>query len=210
MFYSRIHSWCTQRVSSLGLVAFLCLLCLALWPRHLAPSLVDISSLPSKIYSKTTRDQVKSTNSQLFLAFYTIAAHVLGLTFPLRLCWSCWTLTKRLKAAASQSPHAARRYLKQHRKLSEGALYHEGYDSSSSSTSSSLSSECKDEFTSEKAEDEDLVLHAIILPNYKEDMETLKETLEVLASHPQAKSSYEVRRALVKSVPPNNHKAYCL
>jgi hypothetical protein len=63
---------------------------------------------------------------------------------------------------------------------------------------------------SEKAEDEDLVLHAIILPNYKEDMDTLKETLEVLASHPQAKSSYEVGHTRPKSVPHKNNKVHCL
>lgn len=36
-------------------------------------------------------------------------------------------------------------------------------------------------------------LFAIILPAYKEEMETLEETLQVLASHPQATYSYDVR-----------------
>jgi hypothetical protein len=48
----------------------------------------------------------------------------------------------------------------------------------------------------EKGEDDDLILHTVILFNYKEDMDTLKETLLVLASHPQAKSSYEVSNGL--------------
>jgi antirestriction protein len=46
--------------------------------------------------------------------------------------------------------------------------------------------------TESEYEDEPLI-HAIILPNYKEDMDTLKETLEVMASHQFARSSYEVR-----------------
>ena len=37
------------------------------------------------------------------------------------------------------------------------------------------------------------VIHAIILPNYKEDIDTLRTTLHVLASHPRASSQYEVR-----------------
>lgn len=36
-------------------------------------------------------------------------------------------------------------------------------------------------------------LFAIILPAYKEEVSTLKETLRVLASHPQARRSYHVR-----------------
>lgn len=36
------------------------------------------------------------------------------------------------------------------------------------------------------------LVHAIILPNYREDMWTLETTLRVLASHPQAKAQYEV------------------
>jgi len=39
-------------------------------------------------------------------------------------------------------------------------------------------------------------LFCIILPNYKEDMETLEETLRVMASHPQARYSYHVFLAM--------------
>jgi hypothetical protein len=38
----------------------------------------------------------------------------------------------------------------------------------------------------------DEVIHAIILPNYAEDMETLTTTLNVLASHARAPTQYEV------------------
>lgn len=40
--------------------------------------------------------------------------------------------------------------------------------------------------------DQDKVIHAIIIPNYKEDIDGLRETLDVLASHPQARLSYDV------------------
>lgn len=40
------------------------------------------------------------------------------------------------------------------------------------------------------------VVHVIILPNYMEDIDTLRTTLSVLASHPRALSQYEVRFSL--------------
>jgi hypothetical protein len=42
------------------------------------------------------------------------------------------------------------------------------------------------------------VLHAIILPNYKEDIDTLRETLDVLACHSQAASSYDLSCTYLK------------
>lgn len=35
------------------------------------------------------------------------------------------------------------------------------------------------------------VVHAIIIPNYKEAADTLRETLEVLASHHQAQNAFD-------------------
>ncbi|KAH7309100.1 glycosyl transferase family group 2-domain-containing protein [Stachybotrys elegans] len=40
------------------------------------------------------------------------------------------------------------------------------------------------------------VIHAIIVPNYSEDIEVLRETLEVLAAHPQARDSYRICLAM--------------
>jgi hypothetical protein len=39
------------------------------------------------------------------------------------------------------------------------------------------------------------IIHAIILPNYKEDFDTLRTTISVLASHPRAATQYEVSLA---------------
>lgn len=36
------------------------------------------------------------------------------------------------------------------------------------------------------------VLHVVIIPQYKEDMDTMTETLTVLASHNMAKTNYKV------------------
>lgn len=39
---------------------------------------------------------------------------------------------------------------------------------------------------------EEELVHAIILPNYGEDLHTLETTLKVLANHPRARTQYEV------------------
>jgi hypothetical protein len=44
------------------------------------------------------------------------------------------------------------------------------------------------------------VIHAIIVPNYEEDIDTLRTTLAVLASHPRAATQYEVCRSLFSFV----------
>ncbi|KAJ5777267.1 hypothetical protein N7520_000513 [Penicillium odoratum] len=40
------------------------------------------------------------------------------------------------------------------------------------------------------------IIHAIILPNYKEDFDTLRTTISVLASHPRAATQYEIYLAM--------------
>ncbi|KAJ5349413.1 hypothetical protein N7541_007140 [Penicillium brevicompactum] len=40
------------------------------------------------------------------------------------------------------------------------------------------------------------LIHAIVLPNYCEDLHTLETTLKVLASHPRARSQYEIYLAM--------------
>jgi cellulose synthase/poly-beta-1,6-N-acetylglucosamine synthase-like glycosyltransferase len=54
------------------------------------------------------------------------------------------------------------------------------------------------------------VIHNIILPNYKEEMETLCETLDVLASHSRALSQYKICLAMEESEPNAVQKAQSL
>ena len=42
------------------------------------------------------------------------------------------------------------------------------------------------------------IYHAIMIPNYKEDMNVLKDTLSVLATHLRAKETYFVYLAMEK------------
>ena len=37
-----------------------------------------------------------------------------------------------------------------------------------------------------------MIYHAIMIPIYKEEIDTLRDTLDVLSSHAQARTSYDV------------------
>lgn len=56
----------------------------------------------------------------------------------------------------------------------------------------------------------DRVMHVIIIPNYKEDMDTLCETLDILASHSRALTQYKVCMAMEESEADCDKKAAVL
>ena len=173
MFLSRLLSWCIQRVASLGIVALMCLILVAfVWDR---PS-------QEKYDDGKLRRQI--TNGQLVYVYYTLFVHILGVLFPLRLCWATRSMTRNLKMVAIQQQASLFRASSKSRRGSE--VGYEDSVASDSSDSIALSTLNENEW------DDDPLVHAIILPNYKEDLDTLRETLDVLACHPQASSSYEV------------------
>ena len=177
MFPFTIATWCTQRITSLGLVSLFFLLYLALW------------------HSRRQGEQERISKSQLVLACYTVLIHVLGLTFPLRLCYATWRLTQSLReSTTSRGPvTASKADFETQPKLSKSPS---GSEISSYASSSSDIVSSDSESSASSLTDEGSVVHAIIVPNYKEDLDTLRETLEVLACHPQARSTYEVSNKL--------------
>ncbi|KAL2853504.1 Frag1/DRAM/Sfk1 family-domain-containing protein [Aspergillus pseudodeflectus] len=60
-----------------------------------------------------------------------------------------------------------------------------------------------------KAGESDMI-HAIVIPNYKEDTEMLRATLATLARHPRARSQYEVYLAMEQKEAESEHKAAAL
>jgi hypothetical protein len=133
------------------------------------------------------------TPAQLFIVFYTVLVHLLALGFPLRLCWAIWQLNRETKSVIAQYGSSYRqsgiRSLTRTIGSPGASLSHiETTRGDSSSRSSSSSGE-----TRIRSDSLGMVVHAILLPNYKEDIDTLRETLEVLASHAQARTSYDVR-----------------
>lgn len=134
-------------------------------------------------------------------AYYCFLIHVLVCIFPMRACWTVWSLTQSLKRATrSQSPLDLKKPSSSRR-----SSY------ASVSSSETLISNHNDEYSSTTSEDGDIdpelytdgvtaasdnVVHAIVIPNYKEELHTLKETLSVLASHSQAQTTYDVSHVL--------------
>ncbi|KAJ5664939.1 uncharacterized protein N7477_007387 [Penicillium maclennaniae] len=126
------------------------------------------------------------------------------LGFTLRLGWSIYRATGKAKTAL------------------ERRIWHtplpspqpEGQDDleppispiSMSSMDSLLTKNLKTDVTINEVIEEELV-HAIILPNYCEDLHTLETTLKVLASHPRAKSQYEIYLAMEQKETESSDKA---
>jgi len=132
------------------------------------------------------------TPTQLFFVFYTVLMHLLALGFPLRLCWAIWQLNREIKSVIAQFGSSYRqsgiRSITRTVGSPGASLPHiETTRGDTSSRSSSSSGE-----TRIRSDSLGMVVHAILLPNYKEDFDTLRETLEVLASHAQARTSYDV------------------
>lgn len=187
MSYSKIPAWCVQRVTSLVFISLIILLYVAIW--HDCPQALHHgkASLKLPTAGEKVDDNIPLTNAQLLFICYTLVAHFLGLTFPMRLVFATRSITKKLKNELRQSPITSNVFSnlpETPSKLLESGYGHEGYESSSSSYT--------DESRTQVDDNDDLILHTIIIPNYKEDIETLRETLEVLACHPQASSTYEV------------------
>jgi len=125
-------------------------------------------------------------------SYYCLLIHLLVLIFPLRACWAIYTMTRRLHKARNDKT------------LEDVGLYHQRRTSFSSLSSidtlccsihgGSNSNGNGDSLDTDYTEPDfsDRVIHAIIIPNYNEDIDTLRETLEVLASHPHASTAYDV------------------
>lgn len=133
------------------------------------------------------------TVSQLIFIAYTLLMHLQLLIYGPQLCISLHWLTRNVKAV--RDCRIARNLMAKSNKSSDVDFYTDsGYTSDDSLTSGS-------DFAITlpyQPTAEDNVVHAIILPNYMEELDTLKETLSVLATHPRAQQQYEV------SFDPNN------
>lgn len=110
----------------------------------------------------------------------SIFVHLNALVFAIRLFFSLlYTLNESKKALQRRSPSSPKP-LEERKHNLDGDLPLDDLGFQSPQTESGS-------FLSDKE-----VIHTIILPNYKEDIDTLRTTLHVLASHPRASSQYEV------------------
>lgn len=142
------------------------------------------------------RDEISAW--QLVFVYYTLFVHVLGLLFPMRLVWATRSMIANLRKT-NTTPQFISRAASSHPPKSRSSSVYD--DSVSSGECSGYESDVELSLassTESEWEDEPL-LHAIIIPNYKEELDTLRETLDIFASHSQASSSYEVRLANFRS-----------
>ena len=194
-----VLGWCSRRIGGLSMIA---LIVFSYWV------ISQESTLQRHGYKfehpETMTASYSSTSTSgagiwtYIFVYYCIIVHLAIAIFPIRASWAVWDLMQSLS-------HTTRNSLKN---ISSQALHRRGsYASVSSSetlicdqngfstSGSSEAGEIEIEMYTDAEEHPraEPVIHAIVIPNYKEEMDTLRETLEVLASHPQAYNSYDVR-----------------
>lgn len=130
-------------------------------------------------------------------AYYGLLVHILVFAFPLRACWAIWEFTSTLyRSTRTKSlkdiKFGYRRRGSSTSLSSTDTLISSHVSSSASSEAGDLEADVYSDATTPDADAETRVIHAIVIPNYKEETDTLRETLDVLASHPQALTCYDV------------------
>lgn len=200
-----IFTWATRRAGGL---AMLVTIALSYWviSSELEAQRHDHRYLPtSSLSAPSTYNPIKGRGWVKIFSYYCLLIHFLVFIFPLRSCWAVFTMTGNLRKTART--RAIRDINFGHRRrASSTSLSSAETLTSSKDISSTSSSEAGDQDSELYAEADiapDRVIHAIVIPNYKEENDTLRETLEVLASHPQARNSYDVSSSLVLPAAPS-------
>lgn len=202
-----LFAWCTRRSGGLAMIA-LAVLCYWVISKESAASrhgykYQQQDSISSSSYHPVAKGAGYWT---VIFAYYCLGIHILVFLFPLRACWAIWDLTRSLQKTARSK--TLRDFKLTHRRRGSSTSLSSSETLTSSHGCSASSSEAGDlemELYADADATPDRVVHAIIIPNYKEEMDTLKETLEVLASHPQARNSYDV--SFPSTIPTNSHSA---
>ncbi|KAH7358824.1 glycosyl transferase family group 2-domain-containing protein [Plectosphaerella cucumerina] len=130
-------------------------------------------------------------------AYYCLFIHVLTFIFPMRSCYAMFDITRSLKKVIKN--RTMRDFKVAPRRRNSSTSLSSAETLTSSHACSSASSEAGDidlEPYTDADPLDDTVIHAIIIPNYKEEVDTLRETLDVLASHPQARGCYDIYLAM--------------
>lgn len=137
----------------------------------------------------------------VIFTYYALLIHFLVFAFPMRSCWAMFDITRGLKKAARSK--SLKDFKLSHRRRgsstslsSSETLTSSKEDSLPSSATSSEAGDIETDFYNDGDSEPNNVIHAIVIPNYKEEVDSLRETLDVLASHPQARNSYDIYLAM--------------
>ena len=195
-----LFGWCTRRAGGLAMLA---LLALSYWviSKEATASRYGYKYQPQDSLSAPGYSPEGGGIWTSVFAYYCLFIHILVSAVPLRFCWSILDLTASLKKTARSKTLQDFKFA--HRRRLSSTSLSSSETLTSSHASSSASSEAGDiepEFYSDADVAPDRVIHAIVLPNYKEEMDTLRETLDVLASHPQARNCYDVSSSRRRAV----------
>jgi hypothetical protein len=158
--------WATRCLPGFSILALLVLLL----------SASDAVPGPWREPTKDKSDRPGLNLAQKIFILYSILVHLNTLLFTGRLSWA-------LSYAFAQTS----KVLKRRDHSLSGAWKQSGPLENPFSTA--MNKKSPRVSVAEVAEE---VTHAIIIPNYNEDIDTLRETLDVLARHPRARSQYEV------------------
>lgn len=190
-----LFGWCTRRAGGLLMIATIFLSYWVITKEAVSSPYGYI--MQTKPTLSTSSASTGAGIWMLVFAYYSLFIHILVFLFPVRACWSIFDITRSLKKTARTK--SLRDIKLSHRRrgsstsLSSAETLTSSRDGSTiSSTTSSEAGDMEPERYTDGDAEPDNVIHAIVVPNYKEEVDTLRETLEVLASHPQARSSYDV------------------
>ena len=197
------YAWCSRRAGGLSVIA---LLALCYW----------VISRESTHQRQEHKHEDPTTHATYYtspwkagagywtyvFAYYCLFIHALVFMVPFRACWSIWNLTQFLKRASQSSALSQLKQLSLQRRNSSNSISSSEtlishYIDGSSSTTSEAGDIDPELYTEGSDSATEQVVHAVIIPNYKEEYDTLRETLEVLASHPRAHDSYDVSRVFI-------------
>ncbi|KAI1504430.1 glycosyl transferase family group 2-domain-containing protein [Biscogniauxia marginata] len=196
---SLLFTWCTRRAGGL---AMLTTVALSYWviTREAAASGYNYKFMQQESLTGSSHSTTLTQGAGIWtfvFAYYCLFIHILVFAFPLRSCWSIFDVTRCLKRTAQSK--SLRDYKLSHRRRgsatslsSSETLTSSKEGSTASSATSSEAGDIELEFYTDGDSGIDRVIHAIIIPNYKEEVDTLRETLDVLASHPQARDTYDI------------------
>ena len=111
--------------------------------------------------------------AQVIFVAYSLFLHVLAFFFPLRLCYSSWQAAKAIRSVCGHGPR-------------DTALF-------KLKTEESPCIQPEESDTEQQEQHYGLeIVHAIMIPAYREDVGLLEDTLKVLASHTLASRAYDV------------------
>ncbi len=195
-----LYTWCSRRSGGLAMMA-LVILCYWVISKEAAASRYEYKYPPHDGLGPPGYSPEGAGMWTVIFSWYCLLIHLFVFMFPLRACWGIWDLTSALRRTARSKSLKDFKFAHRRRGSSTSLSSSETLTSSHASSSASSEAGYIDlEFYTDGDLVPDSVVHAIVIPNYKEEMDTLRETLDVLASHPQARNCYDVSQQWEKRV----------